>query len=43
MRVFSQPSMAAVEDRTLKWPCEEHQMVVRPSWPVSATQAWGSM
>ena len=43
MRVFSQPSIAAVDERTLKCPCEEHQIVVWPSWPVSATQAWGSM
>ena len=43
MRVFSQPSMAAVDERTLKCPCEEHQIVVWPSWPLSATQAWGSM
>ena len=43
MRVVSQPSSVAVDDRTLKCPCEEHQIVVWPSWPVSATQAWGSM
>ena len=37
------PSTAAVRDRTMKWPCDDAQIVALPSWLQSATHAWGSM
>ncbi len=39
----SQPSTFAVWSRTMKCPWEEHQTTDRPSSPVSATTACGSM
>ena len=43
MRPGSHPITLAVMERTAKCPCEEHHTTDRPSSPVSATTACGSM